>query len=71
MIENFLKPSYLQTPLLSKHKKIMLVDMAVKAHEIDDTRPVKYYFKLFLYRLNGEHLIEKEKEEFFKEVIDV
>ena len=64
-IENFLKPNYLTKKKFPKQMKLILMDFAKKAHEIDKSKPISFYYELFLKRVNKQYTTEKEVSDFF------
>jgi len=64
-IENFLKPSYMTEKKLSKHTQLLLMNWAKKAHKLDKSNSISFYYELFLNRFNKKQLTENEVSDFF------
>jgi len=65
--DDFLKPNYLRERKLNKPIQKLLRQWAMEAHEIDTSRPVSFYYNLFLERYKKQGIGEKVLKDAFGE----
>lgn len=64
-----LKPSYLHERRMSQKKIKQFMNLALETYAIDNTKPVSYYYQLFIDKSQGKNVTERLTKEFFEDQV--